>query len=58
MNQWLKSCLGLTLAAGIAVGDSAATAADQAHSTSRDRAQVIGSVQGKTLSAAMYSDGA
>jgi alpha-galactosidase len=58
MNQWLKSCFGLTLAAGIAVGNSAAIAGDQAHSTSRDRAQVIGSVQGKTLSAAMYSDGA
>jgi alpha-galactosidase len=58
MNRWLNSCLGLLIAAGVAVGSSTLRAAGQAHSTPRDAAQVIGSVQGKTLSVAMYSDGA
>jgi alpha-galactosidase len=58
MNQWLKSCLGVIIAAGAAVGSGTALAGEQAHSTPRDGAQVIGSVQGKTLSVATYSDGA
>jgi|HubBroStandDraft_1064217.scaffolds.fasta_scaffold00027_20 alpha-galactosidase len=57
MKQRLKSCAGWVLAAGVAVG-STAPASEPAHSAQRGRAQVIGSVQGKTLSAAMYSDGA
>jgi alpha-galactosidase len=57
MNQRLKSCLGVIMAAA-AVGSGAALAAEQAHSTPRDGTQVIGSLQGKTLSAAIYSDGA
>ena len=64
MNRWLKSCVGwvsaaaLVIAAGAAVGSSSAGASEQTHSTQRDRPQVIGSVQGKTLSVTMYSDGA
>src|SRR3984957_3204128 len=58
MNRWLKSGLGWVFAAGVAVGSGTVGAGEQAHSTPRDRAQVIGSVQGKTLSVAMYSDGA
>ena len=58
MNQCLKSCIGLVIAAGVAIGTNTVRASEQAHSTPRDRAQVIGSVQGKTLSVAMYSDGA
>jgi hypothetical protein len=50
--------LALVIAAGVAVGSGTLRAAEPAHTTARDRAQVIGSVQGKTLSAAMYSDGA
>jgi len=57
MNQWLKSCLALVVAAGVVVGSSTAIAGDQAHPTPRGRTQVIGSVQGKTLSVAIYSDG-
>jgi alpha-galactosidase len=58
MNQWLKSCLGLVMAAGTATGSSSAGAGEQAHSTLRDKAQVIGSAQGKSLSVAIYADGA
>jgi alpha-galactosidase len=58
MNQWLKSCLGLVIAAGVAVASSTAAVGEQAQPTSRGGTQVIGSVQGKTLSVAMYSDGA
>ena len=57
MNHWLKSCLGGIMAAA-AAGSGAALAAEQAHSTPRDSTQVIGSLQGKTLSVAIYSDGA
>jgi alpha-galactosidase len=64
MKQWLKSCLGVVIAAGAAVGGSitvgsgTALAVEHSHSTPRDGVQVIGSVQGKTLSVAIYSDGA
>ena len=58
MNQRVKSCLGAAIVAGAVVWSGTVTAGEQAHATPRDRAQVIGSVQGKTLSAAMYSDGA
>jgi alpha-galactosidase len=57
MNRWLNSCVGLVIAAGVAVGGSTVRAAEQAHSTPRNRSQVIGSAQGRTLSVAMYSDG-
>jgi len=57
MNRSLKSCVGWVLAAAVGVGSSALRA-DEPHPTQRERAQVIGSVQGKTLSVAMYSDGA
>ncbi|MGC1524346.1 MAG: hypothetical protein WA803_22595, partial [Steroidobacteraceae bacterium] len=57
MNRWLATCLGWVLAAGVAVGSSAVRAA-AAPSAPRARPQVIGSVQGKTLSVTMYSDGA
>jgi alpha-galactosidase len=58
MSRWLKSCLGLVVAVGAAAGNSSVGASEQAHSTPRDRAQVIGSAQGKTLSVAIYADGA
>jgi alpha-galactosidase len=58
MNQWLKPCLALVIAAGAAVGSSPVRAGEQAPSTPSGRAQVIGSVQGKTLSVAIYGDGA
>jgi alpha-galactosidase len=58
MNQWMKSCLALVIAAGAAVGSSPVGAAEQAHSAPRDGPQVIGSVQGKTLSVAIHADGA
>jgi alpha-galactosidase len=58
MNRWLPLCAGLVIAVGAAVGSSSAGASEQAHSTQRDRAEVIGSVQAKTLSVTMYSDGA
>jgi hypothetical protein len=58
MNQRLKSYLGAAIAAGAVVWTSMAIASEQAHSTPRDRAQAIGSVQGKSLSVAIYADGA
>ena len=58
MNQWLMWCLGLAIAAGGAVGSGMVVAGEQTHSTSREGAQAIGSVQGKSLSVAIYSNGA
>jgi alpha-galactosidase len=58
MNRWLKSCLALVIAVGAAVGNGPAGAGEPAHSTQREPAQMIGSLQEKTLSVAMYSDGA
>jgi alpha-galactosidase len=57
MNQWLKSCLGVVIAAGAVVCSGTVIAGDPAHSAPRDGAQVIGSVQGKSLTIALYSDG-
>src|SRR5277367_4968869 len=58
MNRWLKSFAGWVSAAGVAAGSSTVWASEPAHSSPLRRAEVIGSVQGKTLSVAMYSDGA
>ena len=58
MNQSLKSCMGAVIAAGAVLWSCSVIAAEQAHSTPSDRAQVIGSIQGKTLSVTTYSDGA
>jgi alpha-galactosidase len=57
MNRWLKSCASVVIAAAVAVGSGTLRADEQARSTPHDRV-VIGSVQGKTLSVAVYSDGA
>jgi alpha-galactosidase len=57
MNRWLKSFLGVVIAAGAVVSSGTVAAGEQARSTPRDRAQVIGSVRGKTLSVAIYADG-
>jgi len=62
MNRWLKASLGLAIAAAVAVGSSVADVREQARATSIDKApsnkaQVIGSIQGKTLSVVIYSDG-
>jgi alpha-galactosidase len=56
MNPWLKSCVGIVIAAVAAAGSGTLRADEQARSTPHD-AVVIGSAQGKTLSVAMYSDG-
>jgi alpha-galactosidase len=58
MNQWLESCLCIVLASGAPVCCSIAWASEQPHSTSHDRPHVLGSIQGMTLSVAIYSDGA
>ena len=58
MNQWLKSCLGGVMAVVSLVGSGLVIAAGQVHAAPRDGAQIIGSVQGKSLSVAIYSDGA
>jgi alpha-galactosidase len=57
MNQWLKSCLCVALAAGAAVCWGTAGASESVHSASHDGAHILGSIQGKTLSVAVYSDG-
>jgi alpha-galactosidase len=57
MNQWLKSCLCIVLASGVPICCSTASAGAQPHSTSNDKLQVLGSIQGTTLSVAIYSDG-
>jgi alpha-galactosidase len=56
MNRWLKASLGLVMAAGAAVGGLVG-ADGQARATPSDKTPVIGSVQGKTLSVTIYSDG-
>jgi alpha-galactosidase len=58
MNQWMKSFVGMAAAAGVAVAGGSVRAGEQVHPTPHDGAQVIGSVQGKTLSVAIYADGA
>jgi alpha-galactosidase len=58
MNQWLKSCLCIVLASAAPVCCSVAWAGEQPHSTWHDRPHVLGSIQGMTLSVAIYSDGA
>jgi alpha-galactosidase len=57
MNQWLKSCSCVVLAAGLAICWDTALANEQARSTPHDKLQVLGSIQGVSLSAAIYSDG-
>ena len=57
MNQWLRSCFYVGLVALPAVCGSTALTSEAAHTTSRGGSHVIGSIQGKTLSVAIYSDG-
>jgi len=58
MNQWLKSYLCIVLASVVPLCCSVALAGEQPHPTSRDGSQVLGSIQGMTLSVTTYSDGA
>ncbi|MGO9037802.1 MAG: PKD domain-containing protein [Steroidobacteraceae bacterium] len=58
MNRWFKSCLCVVLASAVAVACSVALAGERPLATSHERSHVLGSIQGKTLSVTVYSDGA
>ncbi len=58
MNQRLKSCLCVFLAAAASIHRSTALAGEQAQSSARDRVHLLGSIHGMTLSVLIYSDGA
>jgi alpha-galactosidase len=57
MNQWLRSCSCVVLAAGLAICGDTALAGEQAPPMPHNKLQVLGSIQGMTLSAAIYADG-
>jgi alpha-galactosidase len=57
MNQWLRVMMCVAVAAGEAAWGNTASAAQHAQSAQRDGTHVLGSIQGKTLSVAIYSDG-
>lgn len=56
MNQWLKSYLYFVVIAASVCGRTAA-AHDQSGAAPRDASRVIGSIQGKGATVAIYSDG-
>jgi alpha-galactosidase len=58
MKPWLKSRLWSVLALAVPVCCGTALAGEQANSSAHHGPQVLGSIQGMTLSAAIYSDGA
>lgn len=58
MNRWIKRSICAVVVAGVVICGNSAFAGKQADSASPDGMRVLASIHGKTLSAAVYSDGA
>ena len=57
MNQWLRRSMGAALAIVVAACGHSVFASKQPHPAQHEKLSILGSIQGKSLSLAIYSDG-